>query len=212
MITKFNDSKDMGIVASDTIQSYIKDDYRIDARESIIDRDRDGKDCTFKAVLKKDANGFKYKTVITLTDSNDAAGNICVYNKVDTVGDIILSEESYRTYRSNINAFDNEQFEPLSDITKEYRESSHSKFGCKLPSVYSCLNDYIQFNSKNEAEGIHIKVNSDESESDIYRKIIDHKKNIEATYKSKEEIDSLPKQDEDIEDSLIKLVRYIFGK
>ena len=32
MLTKFNDSNDMNTVASDAIHSYIKDGYRIDAK------------------------------------------------------------------------------------------------------------------------------------------------------------------------------------
>ena len=46
MLTKFNDSNDMNTTASEAINSYLKDGYRIDTKESVIDREKD-KDCTF---------------------------------------------------------------------------------------------------------------------------------------------------------------------
>ena len=99
MLTKFKDSNDMNTIASDAIHSYIKDGYRIDAKESVIDRDKD-KDCTFKAVLKKDVDGIECKTVITLTDNGDDKNKSCTYHKVETVGDTKWSEET-RTFSSS---------------------------------------------------------------------------------------------------------------
>ena len=99
MLTKFNSSNDMNTVASDAIHSYIKDGYRIDAKESVIDRDKD-KDCTFKAVLKKDVDGIECKTVITLTDNGDDKNKACTYHKIETVGDTKWSEET-RTFSSS---------------------------------------------------------------------------------------------------------------
>lgn len=96
MLTKFNDSNDMNTIASDAIHSYIKDGYHIDAKESVIDREKD-KDCTFKAVLKKDVDGINCKTVIKLTDNGDDKNKHCAYHKVETVGDTKWSEET-RTF------------------------------------------------------------------------------------------------------------------
>lgn len=96
MLTKFNDSNDMNTIASDAIHSYIKDGYHIDAKESVIDREKD-KDCTFKAVLKKDVDGINCKTVIKLTDNGDDKNKHCTYHKVETVGDTKWSEET-RTF------------------------------------------------------------------------------------------------------------------
>ena len=96
MLTKFNDSNDMNTVASDAIHSYIKDGYHIDAKESVIDREKD-KDCTFKAVLKKDVDGVDCKTVIKLTDNGDDKNRSCTYHKIETVGDTKWSEET-RTF------------------------------------------------------------------------------------------------------------------
>ena len=91
------ESNDMNSIASDAIHSYLKDGYRIDSKESVIDRDKD-KDCTFKAVLKKDVDGIECKTVITLTEAGkDDSNKTCTYHKVETVGDTKWSEES-RTY------------------------------------------------------------------------------------------------------------------
>lgn len=99
MLTKFNSSNDMNTVASDAIHSYIEDGYHIDAKESVIDRDKD-KDCTFKAVLKKDVDGIECKTTITLTDNGDDKNKACTYHKVETVGDTKWSEET-RTFSSS---------------------------------------------------------------------------------------------------------------
>lgn len=99
MLTKFNDSNDMNTIAADAIHSYIKDGYRIDAKESVIDRDKD-KNCTFKAVLKKDVDGIECKIVITLTDNGDDKNRSCTYNKVETVGDTKWREET-RSFSSS---------------------------------------------------------------------------------------------------------------
>ena len=96
MLTKFNSSNDMNSIASDAISSYINDGYRIDAKESVIDRDKD-KDCTFKAVLKKDVDGIELKTTITITDNGDDKNKSCTYHKVETAGDLKWSEET-RTF------------------------------------------------------------------------------------------------------------------
>ncbi len=98
MLAKFN-SNDMNTVASDAIHSYIEDGYHIDAKESVIDRDKD-KDCTFKAVLKKDVDGIECKTTITLTDNGDDKNKACTYHKIETVGDTKWSEET-RTFSSS---------------------------------------------------------------------------------------------------------------
>ena len=96
MLTKFNSSNDMNTIASDAISSYINDGYRIDAKESVIDRNKD-KDCTFKAVLKKDVDGIELKTTITITDNGDDKNKSCTYHKVESAGDLKWSEET-RTF------------------------------------------------------------------------------------------------------------------
>lgn len=107
MLTKINNTtNDMNTFASDAINSYIRDGYRIDAKESVIDREKD-KDCTFKAVLKKDVDGIECKTTITLSDFGDDKNKSCKYHKVETVGDTKWSEEtrtfSHSTDKSRLN-------------------------------------------------------------------------------------------------------------
>ena len=106
MLTKFNSSNDMNTIASDAINSYIEDGYRIDAKESVIDRDKD-KDCTFKAVLKKDVDGIELKTTITITDNGDDKNKSCTYHKIESAGDLKWSEEtgtfSYSTDQTKLN-------------------------------------------------------------------------------------------------------------
>lgn len=96
MLTKFND---MNEVVSDAIHSCIKDGYKIDAKESVIDHEEDDKDCVFKAVLKKDVDGIECKTVITLNCNEDDKTKYYTYHKVETVGDTKWSEETH-TYSS----------------------------------------------------------------------------------------------------------------
>lgn len=190
MITKFNDSKDMNTLASDTINSYIRDGYRIDARESFIDQEKD-KNCTFKAVLKKDAYGIECKAVITLSDNGDDKNKHCEYHKVETVGDTKWSEET-RTFS-------------YSCANKCYNKTA--KNGCKNKSTFTSLTDYI--NTNNEDDDTHVKVNVNDSESDIYNKIVDRKKNLKEAIAAKAKDDK--KEDDELEDSLVKLVRCIFG-
>ena len=279
MLTKFNSSNDMNSIASDAISSYINDGYHIDAKESVIDRDKD-KDCTFKAVLKKDVDGIELKTTITITDNGDDKNKSCTYHKVETAGDLKWSEEtrtfSHSTDQIKLNStvnnnticdnnktshtlfdhdheddftdyyhdtvrrifkdfslFDdefNDRRKRISDINKttssDKKQSTNdeSSKDTKCKSAYQRLDDYIKHitdekdkHSSNEKE--HIKVDAKDSESDIYNKIVNRKKNLEdacntkANVDAKEEEEDIQKQDtsDDIEDSLVKLVRWIFG-
>ena len=122
MLTKSND---MNAIASDAINSYITYGYRIDAKESVIDRDKD-KDCTFKAVLKKDVDGIELKATITITDNGDDKNKSCTYHKVETAGDLKWSEEtrtfSYSTDQTKLNS-------AVSNTTDDTRnKTSHQLF------------------------------------------------------------------------------------
>ena len=275
MLTKFNSSNDMNSIASDAISSYINDGYRIDAKESVIDRNKD-KDCTFKAVLKKDVDGIELKTTITITDNGDDKNKSCTYHKVETAGDLKWSEEtrtfSHSTDQIKLNStvnnsniddtnktshtlFDheddftdyyhdtvrrifkdfslfNDEFSDrrkrISDINKttsdDKKQSSNdeSSKDTKCKSAYQRLDDYIKHitddkDKLSSDEKEHIKVDAKDSESDIYNKIVNRKKNLEDACNTKANVDAkeddLQKQDtsDGIEDSLVKLVRWIFG-
>lgn len=273
MLTKFNSSNDMNAIASDAINSYINDGYRIDAKESVIDLDKD-KDCTFKAVLKKDVDGIELKTTITITDNGDDKNKSCTYNKVETAGDLKWSEETrtfshstdqiklnsqvknnavddLRSARSRLSEHADDSLydyavsrifkdfglrgdlfgdelssrqKHIDDVTKtdsyDKNQSDDKSNECKkctkCKSAYQRLDDYIKHitddkdkHSSDEKE--HIKVDAKDSEHDIYNKIVNRKKNLEDACNTKE--DDISKQDtsDDIEDSLVKLVRWIFG-
>ena len=282
MLTKFNSSNDMNSIASDAISSYINDGYRIDAKESVIDRNKD-KDCTFKAVLKKDVDGIELKTTITISDNGDDKNKSCTYHKVDTACDLKWSEEtrtfSHSTDQIKLNStennsniddtnktshtlFDhedefndyyhdtarrifkdfrlfNDEFvdnsyefidrrKHVSDINKitssDKKQSTNdeSSKDTKCKSAYQRLDDYIKHitddkDKLSSDEKEHIKVDAKDSESDIYNKIVNRKKNLEDACNIKANVDAkeedLQKQDtsDDIEDSLVKLVRWIFG-
>ena len=276
MLTKFNSSNDMNSIASDAISSYINDGYRIDAKESVIDRNKD-KDCTFKAVLKKDVDGIELKTTITITDNGDDKNKSCTYHKVETACDLKWSEEtrtfSHSTDQIKLNSTENNSaicdnnnktshtlFDHEDDFTDYYHDTvrrifkdfslfddefngrrkrisdinkttgsdkkqstnDESSKDTKCKPAYQRLDDYIKHitddkvsHSSDEKE--HIKVDAKDSESDIYNKIVNRKKNLEDACNTKANVDAkeedLQKQDtsDDIEDSLVKLVRWIFG-
>lgn len=275
MLTKFNSSNDMNAIASDAISSYINDGYRIDAKESVIDRDKD-KDCTFKAVLKKDVDGIELKTTITITDNGDDKNKSCTYHKVETAGDLKWSEETrtfshstdqiklnsavnnnniYGTNKTSHTLFDhedditdyyhdtvrrifkdfslfddefNDRRKRISDINKttssnkKQSTNDESSKDTKCKSAHQRLDDYIKHitddkDKLSSDEKEHIKVDAKDSESDIYNKIVNRKKNLEDVCNTKANVDAkeedLQKQDtcDDIEDSLVKLVRWIFG-
>lgn len=125
MLTKFNSSNDMNSIASDAISSYINDGYRIDAKESVIDRNKD-KDCTFKAVLKKDVDGIELKTTITITDNGDDKNKSCTYHKVETAGDLKWSEET-RTFSHSTDQIKLNSTENNSNID-DTNKTSHTLF------------------------------------------------------------------------------------
>lgn len=125
MLTKFNSSNDMNSIASDAISSYINDGYRIDAKESVIDRNKD-KDCTFKAVLKKDVDGIELKTTITISDNGDDKNKSCTYHKVETAGDLKWSEET-RTFSHSTDQIKLNSTENNSNID-DTNKTSHTLF------------------------------------------------------------------------------------
>ena len=237
MLTKFNSSNDMNAVASDAISSYINDGYRIDAKESVIDRNKD-KDCTFKAVLKKDVDGIELKTTITITDNGDDKNKSCTYHKVETAGDLKWSEEtrtfSHSTDQIKLNSTENNSAicdnnnktsHTLFDHEDEFNDYYHDTVRCifkdfslfddefngrrkrisdinkttssnkkqstndesskdtKCKSAHQRLDDYIKHitddkDKLSSDEKEHIKVDAKDSESDIYNKIVNHKKNL----------------------------------
>lgn len=126
MLTKFNSSNDMNTIASDAISSYINDGYRIDAKESVIDRNKD-KDCIFKAVLKKDVDGIELKTTITITDNGDDKNKSCTYHKVETAGDLKWSEET-RTFSHSTDQIKLNSTENNSTICDNNNKTSHTLF------------------------------------------------------------------------------------
>ena len=281
MLTKFNSSNDLNAVASDAISSYINDGYHIDAKESVIDRNKD-KDCTFKAVLKKDVDGIELKTAITISDNGDDKNKSCTYHKVETAGDLKWSEET-RTFShstdyiklngtvknhvtNNASRTQNELFDHEDEFTDYYHDTVRHIFkdfrlfndefvdnlyeftdrrkhvsdinkttsgdkkqstndeskDTKCKPAYQRLDDYIKHitddkDKLSSDEKEHIKVDAKDSESDIYNKIVNRKKNLEDACNTKANVDAkeedLQKQDtsDDIEDSLVKLVRWIFG-
>lgn len=171
MLTKFNDSNDMNTAASDVIHSYIKEGYRIDAKESAINRDKD-KDCTFKAVLKKDEDGVECKVVIKVTDS--VGDKRCTFYKLETANGIKRSEETRSYY--NDSTLTNMSFTKLSDVIKTHNDST------KCTPTFSHLDDYITLHDLHDknikiapAKDNHIKVSKDDSVDDLYSKITSSK-------------------------------------
>lgn len=139
MFNNFNDQDDMNNIASDAINSYIKDGYRIDAAESIVDSDID-KGCTFKAVLKKNENDIEYMAVIKLFDDKN---NSQVSHKVEiTVSATKTDKITTASSSKNSSEFSDEDYlEQLLDSIKDSKESD------EFHPSYGNLNDYIKIKS-----------------------------------------------------------------
>ena len=242
----FNDnaSKVMTDDISDMIRKYTLDGYKIDCKESAVDPDSDvDKDCTFKAVLKKDVDGIECKTIIRLLEDKTAIGKSTTLSKVEYVGDTQWSAESHsyshsytypaKDYDSDTSAWDKYIYSTmgntrLSDIIKTPNkddDNSTKKWRSALdlpPSAFQRLDDYIKLNDEgndNHIEGdgtVHIKVNKDDSVDDVYKKITDKRKDglKEASdAKLLSDLKNLkPDDGDEIEDSLITLIKFLFGK
>lgn len=164
----FNDnaSKVMTNDISDMIRKYTLDGYKIDCKESAIDPDSDvDKDCTFKAVLKKDVDGIECKTIIRLLEDKTAIGKSTTLSKVEYVGDTKWSAESHsyshsytypaKDYDSDTSAWDKYIYSAmgntnLSDVIKtpDKNEDDSTKWKCRCPSAFQRLDDYIKFNDE----------------------------------------------------------------
>jgi hypothetical protein len=210
------DSKYMSSKVEKDIHSYISDGYKIDCKESIIDPE--DKDCTFKAVLKKDVDGIECKTIIKLSESK----NSHMYNKVETVGDTKWSEEShsYSTSLSDKDAiFDDKLFTARMKGIADHFNNNLCDY--TLPR----LSDYIKIKNKSDkSEEPKIKANINGKEVEVKDL---HKENITAepdkssrTYGLKKASESKARKDwlaskyepDELEDDLVKLVRYLFNR
>lgn len=139
MFNNFNDQDDMNNIASDAIHSYIKDGYRIDAAESIVDSNID-KGCTFKAVLKKDENDIEYIAVIKLFDDKNKSQ---VSHKVEITVSATKTDEitTASSSKNSSECSDEDYLEQLLDAINDSKESNEFQ-----PSYYN-LNDYIKIKS-----------------------------------------------------------------
>ena len=260
----FNDnaSKVMTDDISDMIRKYTLDGYKIDCKESAVDPDSDvDKDCTFKAVLKKDVDGIECKTIIRLLEEKTAIGKSTTLSKVEYVGDTKWSAESHsysHSYTCPVKD-DSEsawnKYNRLDDIFKlpnKKDDDSSIKWKCKCPSAFNRLDDYIKLNDKkdegdakikftapdgkeveavdlhnknirvekdNRIEGdgtVHIKVDSNDSVDDVYKKITAKRKDglkEAGDAKLLSDLKNLKSDDNDEpEDSLVTLIKFLFGK
>ena len=139
MFNNFNCQDDMNNIASDAIHSYIKEGYRIDAAESIVDNDID-KGCTFKAVLKKDENDIKYIAIIKLFDDKNKSQ---VSHKVEITVSATKTDKitTASSSKNSSECSDEDYLEQLLDSINDSKENDEFQ-----PS-YSNINDYIKIKS-----------------------------------------------------------------
>lgn len=139
MFNNFNGQDDMNNIASDAIHSYIKDGYRIDAAESIVDSDID-KGCTFKAVLKKNENDIEYMAVIKLFDDKNKSQ---VSHKVEITVSATKTDKitTISSSKNSSECSDEDYLEQLLD------EINSSKDNDEFQPSYGNLNDYIKIKS-----------------------------------------------------------------
>jgi hypothetical protein len=223
MLTSFNNTNDMNILASNTINSYIQDGYRIDAKESAIDSEKN-KNCTFKAVLKKDVDGVLCKTIITLheSDSFSSISNLkfktYTYHKLDLVDGLVWDEES-RTFSSShrsasINNASNKKDNDsagkiiLNVNGKQYEVNDLRDGQIKLDWVNNRNDRATNKSGFNKLSDV-IKLVDNNCSKDTCEKCCDNKVKSDS-YKTNDDCDLI--SNDDLEDSLSKLVSYIFGK
>lgn len=139
MFNNFNDQDDMNNIASDAIHSYIKDGYRIDAAESIVDSDID-KGCTFKAVLKKDENDIEYIAVIKLFEDKNKSQ---VSHKVEITVSATKTDK-ITTVSSSKNSSECSCEDYLEQLLDEINSSKDND---EFQPSYGNLNDYIKIKS-----------------------------------------------------------------
>lgn len=139
MFNNFNDKDDMNNIASDAIHSYIKDGYRIDAAESVVDSNID-KGCTFKAVLKKDENDIEYIAVIKLSEDKNKSQ---VSHKVEITVSATKTDKitTVSSSKNSSECSDEDYLEQLLDSINDSKENDEFQ-----PS-YGNLNDYIKVKS-----------------------------------------------------------------
>lgn len=197
--------KDTGDDVSDMIHSYIKDGYKIDSKESVIDREKD-KDCTFKAVLKKDVDGIECKTTITLSDNGDDKNKSCTYHKVDMVGDEkwneVTSSFNFKTGKCTV-INSQTKFERLDDVIKLHNKTKKvRRWKCTTPSAYK----HNTCNCKCERKGDKKDSTKTSEIDDLVNKI---RSNINSSICSGGSTKS--NTSDEVEDSLVTMVRRIFG-
>ena len=218
MLTKFNNFKDINSFISDTIHSYIKDGYTIDMKESVIDKEKDG-DCTFKSVLKRDVDGIECKAVITLHEKDNTQGKSFTFHKVDSVGDTKWGEET-RTFESSCNIYSPKDNHVHRDDTSKTTENTHNKkFYVKDTHNTKSKQDTKQdeddskwvIDNFDRLKRILTKNRCDCSWINKYTpqtKQVDSKcNNCTCTHKQ----NTPYTEDNYDEDSLVKLIRYLFG-
>lgn len=213
MLTKFNNFKDINGFISDTMHSYIKDGYNIDMKESAIDKENDG-DCTFKSVLKRDVDGIECKAVITLYEKDTAHGKSFTFHKVDSVGDTKWGEET-RTFESSCNVCSSKDDRVYKDDNSKTATNTHNKkFYVKDTHNTKSNKDTKQdendvswvIENCDRLKRILTKNGCDCSWISKYTKQAESKRD---NCTCKNEVTST--EDNYDEDSLVKLIRYLFG-
>lgn len=219
---KLVNTKDINNDISDTIHEYIRDGYKIDPRESII-TDSD-KDCTFKAVLKKDVDGIECKTTITLNENIEGDVRHSTYRKVDLVGNQVFKGET-------------KKFTSL--VHKESSNKEVKEENKKNPDGlrFERLEDYIKIDDKGKTKKVrrwkvsspsiikhHTKVNDTNKNSTKENSNVNNKKEVkmseidEMVSKIRESLNTSIKESfvekdtpDEVEDSLVTMIRRIFG-
>lgn len=139
VFNNFSDQDDMNNIASDAIHSYIKDGYRIDAAESVVDSNID-KGCTFKAVLNKNENDIEYIATIKLFDDKNKSQ---VSHKVEITVSATKTDKitTVSSSKNSNECSDEDYLEQLLD------EINDSKENDEFQPSYGNLNDYIKIKS-----------------------------------------------------------------
>lgn len=201
MLTKFNKFEDVSGFISDTIYSYIKDNYYIDMKESAIDKEKDG-DCTFKTVLKRDVDGVECKAVITLCEKDTIYGKSFTFHKVDSVGDTKWGEET-RAFESSCNV--------CSSKDDHVHKADNTNTCSKNLYVKDTYNTKANPHTEDENDVNWVIENRDRLKRILTKNGCDCSWISKYTKPVESKRDAISTEDTYDEDSLVKLIRYLFG-
>lgn len=144
-----NPSKAFTDKMSDLIREYTNEGYKIDCKESIIDKSKEP-DVTFKTVINKDINKIHCKVIIEITEHLSEGWKFISLSKDEYVDDDLISHslEEYKYHAYGIYGIDPKSLIKEDEINKaenEYLDNLKKRYRVRDIDVNDSLTDLIRF-------------------------------------------------------------------